>query len=42
MILHIICLIIGFVIGVLAEIVYEYHKSLREFNKRQERYRKMI
>ena len=42
MILYLILFVIGIVFGIIFDKVYEYHKSLREFEKRQERYRRMI
>lgn len=32
----------GVIFGIIIDKVYEYHKSLKEFNKRQERYKRMF
>ena len=40
--LKIIFLLVGFVVGIVMEKIYEYHKIRKDFDKRQERYRKMI
>lgn len=34
--------IIGFIIGCIVMYSYEYWRNLREFNKRQERYKRML
>lgn len=33
---------VGVILGIIIDKVYDYHKSLKEFNKRQERYKRMI
>ena len=40
--IYITCFIIGVIVGVIFEYCFEYWRNLKEFNKRQERYRRLI
>lgn len=40
--IRIIFFLFGVILGVVLEYCYDYWRNLKEFNKRQERYRRMI
>lgn len=42
MIINIMCLIIGFATGAVCAYYYDYYRNIKEFNKRQEMYKKRI
>ena len=42
MITQILFFIAGLIIGIICGYTYDYYRNLKEFNKRQERYKKMI